>query len=54
MISSKIPYDLVSTRLNFWYTAIKNNLINEAKEIKSEVEQLIMNMEENQDVLLYY
>ncbi|KUF26842.1 response regulator aspartate phosphatase [Bacillus sp. G1(2015b)] len=35
-------------------TAIKNNLINEAKEIKREVEQLIMNMEENQDVLLYY
>ncbi|WP_446325373.1 response regulator aspartate phosphatase [Bacillus altitudinis] len=50
----RIPYDLVSTRLNFWYTAIKNNLITEAKEIKKEVEQLIDNMEENQDVLMYY
>ncbi|MFP3421462.1 Rap family tetratricopeptide repeat protein [Bacillus sp. SIMBA_154] len=54
MISSKIPYDLVSTRLNFWYTAIKNNLINEAEQLKREVEQLIMKMEENQDILLYY
>lgn len=45
---------MVSTRLNFWYTAIKNNLAKEAKEIKKEVEKLIVNMEENQDVLLYY
>ncbi|MFJ5965570.1 tetratricopeptide repeat protein [Bacillus sp. NPDC093026] len=49
-----IPYDLVTTKLNFWYTAIKNNLIKDAVNLKKEIDILIKNMEENQDVLLYY
>ncbi|MDA1474985.1 Rap family tetratricopeptide repeat protein [Bacillus changyiensis] len=49
-----IPYDLVATKMNFWYTSLKNNWIGKAEETKKEVKQLLDNMEENQDALIYY
>lgn len=51
---SKIPYDLVTKKLNAWYMAIKSDLVEEAERIKAEVEAELANMEENQDALLYY
>ncbi|WP_253907584.1 tetratricopeptide repeat protein [Bacillus sp. WMMC1349] len=49
-----IPYDLVATKMNFWYNSLKNNWIHKAEETKEEVRELLENMEENQDVLVYY
>lgn len=49
-----IPYDLVATKMNFWYTSLKNNWPDKAEKIKKEIEQEIDMMEENQDVLIYY
>ncbi|MGG1244130.1 response regulator aspartate phosphatase RapI [Bacillus cabrialesii] len=50
----KIPYDLVTRKLNEWYTLIKNDQVEQAEIIKTEVEKELLNMEENQDALLYY
>lgn len=50
----KIPYDLVTKKLNEWYTSIKNDQVEKAEIIKTEVEKELLNMEENQDALLYY
>ncbi|WP_268313826.1 Rap family tetratricopeptide repeat protein [Bacillus haynesii] len=52
--SDVIPYDLVTTKMNFWYTALKNNWTYEAEKIKNEVKEEIDSMEENQDALIYY
>ncbi|WP_144487118.1 tetratricopeptide repeat protein [Bacillus pumilus] len=49
-----IPYDLVATKLNYWYTAIKNRRIEQAESIKEEVVEELDRMEENPDVFLYY
>lgn len=51
---TKIPYDLVTKKLNAWYTSIKNDQVEKAERIKKEVEAELVNMEENQDALLYY
>ncbi len=51
---SVIPYDLVATKMNFWYTALKNNWPSQAEDTRKEVEKEIDQMEENQDVLVYY
>ncbi|MEC0768499.1 Rap family tetratricopeptide repeat protein [Bacillus atrophaeus] len=50
----KIPYDLVISKLNSWYTTIKKNMIDDAEKMKSEIEFLLQDIQENQDVLLYY
>lgn len=50
----KIPYDIVTKKLNGWYTSIKNDEVDQAEIIKTEVEKELLNMEENQDALLYY
>ncbi|MCY9374854.1 response regulator aspartate phosphatase RapI [Bacillus sp. T17B1] len=50
----KIPYDIVTKKLNDWYTSIKNDQVEQAEIIKKEVEKELLNMEENQDALLYY
>ncbi len=50
----KIPYDIVTKKLNDWYTLIKDDLVEHAEIIKIEVEKELLNMEENQDALLYY
>lgn len=54
MMKGKIPYDLVTKKLNAWYTAIKNDRVEQAENIKQEVEMELKSMEENQDALLYY
>ncbi|MGX4764757.1 response regulator aspartate phosphatase [Bacillus mojavensis] len=54
LMKGKIPYDLVTKKLNAWYTAIKNDHVEQAENIKQEVEIELKNMEENQDALLYY
>ncbi|WNV80284.1 tetratricopeptide repeat protein [Bacillus atrophaeus] len=51
---TKIPYDLVTKKLNAWYTSINNDQVEKAERIKKEVEAELVNMEENQDALLYY
>ncbi|MFP3879306.1 tetratricopeptide repeat protein, partial [Bacillus paralicheniformis] len=51
---SVIPYDLVATKMNYWYVALKNDWVDEAEKMKSEVKQEIAIMEENQDVLIYF
>ncbi|MCY8713141.1 tetratricopeptide repeat protein [Bacillus haynesii] len=51
---SVIPYDLVATKMNFWYTALKNNWSGKAEDTRKEVERELEQMEENQDVLVYY
>lgn len=53
-MKGKIPYDLVTKKLNAWYTAIKNDRVEQAENIKQEVEMELKSMEENQDALLYY
>ncbi|MBV7320313.1 response regulator aspartate phosphatase [Bacillus halotolerans] len=54
LMKGKIPYDLVTKKLNAWYTAIKNDHVEQAETIKQEVEIELKDMEENQDALLYY
>ncbi|MFN2747238.1 MULTISPECIES: response regulator aspartate phosphatase [unclassified Bacillus (in: firmicutes)] len=51
---SVIPYDLVATKMNQWYTALKNNWSAIAERVKEEVKQELERMEENQDALVYY
>ncbi|MEC1262366.1 tetratricopeptide repeat protein [Bacillus swezeyi] len=49
-----IPYDLVATKMNFWYTALKNNWPGQAEDTRKEVERELDQMEQNQDVVVYY
>ncbi|AVM23327.1 RapH N-terminal domain-containing protein [Bacillus pumilus] len=49
-----IPYDLVTTKLNHWYRAIKTENVDLAREIKQQVKSELDSMEENQDALLYF
>ncbi|PAC95867.1 Rap family tetratricopeptide repeat protein [Bacillus paralicheniformis] len=51
---SVIPYDLVATKMNFWYTALKNNWPGKAEDTRKEVERELEQMEQNQDVIVYY
>ncbi|MFN2747288.1 MULTISPECIES: Rap family tetratricopeptide repeat protein [Bacillus] len=51
---SVIPYDLVAIKMNFWYKTLKQNWPHEAEETKKEIEKLIDQMEQNQEVLIYY
>lgn len=48
-----IPYELVATKLNFYYKAIKNEWSN-VEDIHDQVQKELDLMEENQDVLLYF
>ncbi|MEC1624691.1 hypothetical protein P9E08_04780 [Bacillus mojavensis] len=50
----RIPYEIVISKLNSWYTTIKKNMIEEAQKKKSEIEYLLEDVEMKQDVLLYY
>lgn len=49
-----IPYDIVTRKLNDWYTAIKNNLDKEASLLKKEVEKFIERVDKNSDVFFYH
>lgn len=50
----EIPYDIVTKKLNNWYTAIRNNLDKEASRLKKEVEQFIGNVDKNSDFFFYH
>ncbi len=47
LVKDKIPYDIVTKKLNDWYTSIKNDQVEQAEIIKTEVEKELLNMEEN-------
>ncbi|MEC2266551.1 tetratricopeptide repeat protein [Bacillus subtilis] len=49
-----IPYDLVATKMNHWYLALKNNWVAKAEQMRDEVKEEIELMEENQDAVVYY
>ncbi|ATH94155.1 tetratricopeptide repeat protein [Bacillus glycinifermentans] len=49
-----IPYDIVTRKLNDWYTAIRNNLDKEATSLKKEVEKFIGRVDKNSDVFFYH
>ncbi|MTT31523.1 hypothetical protein GMB86_05780 [Terrilactibacillus sp. BCM23-1] len=40
--------------LNTWYSAIRKNHLPEAKKVKSKIEQMIVDMEEDQSLLIYH
>ncbi|MED3648095.1 tetratricopeptide repeat protein [Halalkalibacterium halodurans] len=50
----KLASTEVANRLNEWYDTIKRHEVEEATRLKSEVQQAIEEMEEDQNVLLYY
>ncbi|MED4083181.1 aspartate phosphatase [Halalkalibacterium halodurans] len=53
-MTEKLASSEVANRLNEWYDLIKQQDINEATRLKSEIGQAIEGMEEDQNVLLYY
>ncbi|QHZ47244.1 Rap family tetratricopeptide repeat protein [Bacillus sp. NSP9.1] len=50
----KIAPEEVGNMLNQWYGMIKLQQVNKARLMKNEIQRAIENMEENQDVLLYF
>jgi response regulator aspartate phosphatase C/response regulator aspartate phosphatase G len=54
MMVGKLASTEVANRLNEWYDTIKRHEVEEATRLKSEVQQAIEEMEEDQNVLLYY
>ncbi|MDQ0174920.1 Rap family tetratricopeptide repeat protein [Bacillus chungangensis] len=53
-MKQKIRSEIVTEKLNDWYSLIRKNNVTEAEFIKSEIEADLNDMEENQKVLLYY
>lgn len=55
MISSEQLSSIdVAEKMNEWYLAIQNYDLSRAHQLKEEVDQQLKDMEQNQDVLLYY
>ncbi|TWL17192.1 Response regulator aspartate phosphatase A [Bacillus licheniformis] len=53
-MKQKIPSEYVARKLNDWYNAIRKNQIAASESLKAEILNDFQDMEENQDVLLYY
>ncbi|MGE6631528.1 tetratricopeptide repeat protein [Bacillus sp. NPDC077027] len=53
-MAHKIPSSEVGVKINQWYTHIRKFEVEQAEEMKHLVEQEIHEMEEDQDLLLYY
>ncbi|ASB89178.1 tetratricopeptide repeat protein [Bacillus sonorensis] len=54
MAKTKIAYQEVANKINQWYTMIKKREIENAVKIKEEINNMLEDMEENQNLLLYY
>ncbi|MCY7752811.1 Rap family tetratricopeptide repeat protein [Bacillus haynesii] len=53
-MKTKIAYEEVAGMLNQWYVMIKRHEVAQAVSIKYDIEHRLPNMEENQDLLLYF
>ncbi|KAA6453472.1 response regulator aspartate phosphatase [Bacillus swezeyi] len=53
-MKQKIPSEYVAAKLNDWYNAIRKNLVAASESLKADILNDFQDMEENQDVLLYY
>lgn len=53
-LKTKIAYEEVAKMLNQWYVMIKRHEISQAVSIKYDIENQLPNMEENQDLSLYF
>ncbi|KKB75066.1 MULTISPECIES: Rap family tetratricopeptide repeat protein [Bacillus] len=53
-MKQKIPSEYVAAKLNDWYSAIRKNQVAASELLKAEILRDFEDMEENQDVLLYY
>ncbi|MEC1233311.1 response regulator aspartate phosphatase, partial [Bacillus paralicheniformis] len=53
-MKQKIPSENVAVKLNEWYSMIRKNQVTDAEFIKSEIKHELEQMEEDQNVLLYY
>lgn len=54
IMKQKIPSENVAVKLNEWYSTIRKNQVTDAEFIKSEIKHELEQMEEDQNVLLYY
>lgn len=54
MTTTEIAYEEVANKINQWYTMIKKREIEDAIKLKDEIDCLLDDMEENQNLLLYY
>ncbi|MEC3606093.1 tetratricopeptide repeat protein [Bacillus glycinifermentans] len=50
----KVPAEKVGNMLNQWYIMIKLQQVHKAKAMRDEIESTLENMEEDQDILLYF
>lgn len=53
-MKQKIPSEMVASKMNEWYSMIRLNNVTDAEFLKAEIKREIEDMEEDQEVLIYY